>query len=119
MPRNIFRGTPQAFAGDARALEIAKALDTAGFTIDESVFAYLPFEHSESVTDQKVSTALFRALAARHPKTELAMVAARYARKHAYVIRRFGRFPHRNGILGRASTAEETRFMRNNPSYSF
>lgn len=119
MPRNIYRGTPEAFAGDPRALAIAKTLDTTGFTIKEKVFAYLPYEHSESVTDQKVSTALFRTLAAMHPKNELAQVSAAYAKKHAYVIRRFGRFPHRNAILGRVSTAEETRFMQNNPSYSF
>jgi uncharacterized protein (DUF924 family) len=120
MTRNIYRGTPKAFAGDARALQVAKTLDTTtGFTIKEKVFAYLPYEHSESVTDQKASTALFRALAARYPTNELAQVAAAYAKKHAYVIRRFGRFPHRNAILGRVPTAEETRFVQNNPTYSF
>lgn len=120
MPRNIYRGTPKAFSGDPIALAIAKAMDTAtGFTIKEKVFAYLPYEHSESLVDQKVSTALFRAMASKHPTNELAQVAAKYAKKHAYVIRRFGRFPHRNAIIGRVSTAEETRFMRNNPSYYF
>jgi uncharacterized protein (DUF924 family) len=119
MPRNMFRGTPKAFAGDPKALASAKALDTTTWTIKERVFAYLPYEHSESLVDQKVSTALFRAMASKHPTNELAQVAAKYAKKHAYVIRRFGRFPHRNAILGRTSTAEETRFMRNNQSYSF
>lgn len=120
MPRNIFRCTPKAFAGDTGALAIAKTLGTGtGFTVEEKIFAYLPFEHSESMVDQKVSTASFRELAAKHPTNELAQVAAKYARMHAYVIRRFGRFPHRNAILGRVSTAEELRFMRANPSYSF
>jgi uncharacterized protein (DUF924 family) len=119
MPRNIYRGTPKAFAGDPKALAIVRTLDTTGFTISEKVFAFLPYEHSESVADQKVSTALFRALAAKHPTNELAQVAAKYAKKHAYVVRRFGRFPHRNAILGRVSTAQETRFMQNNPSYFF
>lgn len=117
MPRNVHRGTPKAFAGDARALEIAKA--TATGTIKESVFAYLPFEHSEDPADQRTSTALFRALAAKHPTNAFVANAAKYARMHAYVIRRFGRFPHRNAILGRTSTADELRFMRNNPAYSF
>jgi uncharacterized protein (DUF924 family) len=119
-PRNIYRGMPKAFAGDARALKIAKALDTTtGFTVKERVFAYLPYEHSESMTDQKVSTALFRTMAAEHPTNELAQVAAKYAKKHAYVIRRFGRFPHRNAVLGRKSTAEEITFLQNNPTYAF
>ena len=119
MPRNMFRGTPKAFAGDARALNIAKAMDTDGFTIKERVFAYLPFEHSEDPADQKTSTGLFRALSAKHPANDLARSAAEYAKKHAYVIRRFGRFPHRNEVLGRTSTNEESRFLLNSPSYSF
>lgn len=119
LPRNMYRGTPKAFAGDPKALAIAKTLDTTGFTIAEKVFAYLPLEHSEDPADQKVSTALFRALANRFPTNELAQVAAKYAKKHAYVIRRFGRFPHRNAVVGRKSTDAEVVFLENNPSYVF
>lgn len=119
MTRNAFRGTPKAFLGDARALEIAKTMDTERFTIKEKLFAYLPFEHSEDPRDQVESMTRFRALDAKHPRNPLVSRAADYARKHAYVIRRFGRFPHRNGILGRKSTDEEVLFLRNNPHYSF
>lgn len=83
MPRNMYRATPRAFAGDPGALAIAKTLDTTGFTVEERVFAYLPYEHSESKRDQTGSTALFRAMAAKHPKNELARVSAAYAKKHA------------------------------------
>lgn len=119
MTRNAFRGTPKAFQGDARALDIAKAMTTDGFTIKEKLFAYLPFEHSEDPRDQAESMTRFRALDAKHPLNPLVSRAADYARKHAYVIRRFGRFPHRNVILGRVSTEEEILFMRNNPHYCF
>lgn len=119
MARNAYRGTPRAFQGDARALEIAKTMTTDGFTIKEKLFAYLPFEHSEDPRDQAESMTRFRALDAKHPLNPLVSRAADYARKHAYVIRRFGRFPHRNVILRRASTEEELTFLRNNPHYAF
>jgi uncharacterized protein (DUF924 family) len=119
MTRNAYRGTPEAYRGDARALEIARSMDTEHFTIKEKLFAYLPFEHSEDPRDQLESMTRFRALDAKHPRNPLVSKAANYARKHAYVIRRFGRFPHRNAVLGRQSTDDEIKFMRNNPHYSF
>jgi len=110
--RNAFRGTPDAFAGDARAL--ATARDAVAREYDRTLapverwFLYMPFEHSEALQDQEHSVALFRALA---QDTGLADPVD-WAEKHANVVRRFGRFPHRNAILGRASTAEELAFLR-------
>ncbi|MGE5339308.1 MAG: DUF924 family protein [Gemmatimonadota bacterium] len=108
--RNIFRGTPRAFAGDARALQIARQLVSSG--ADRTLapmqrwFVYLPFEHSESIDVQRESLRLFGELAAAgHPD------ALRWAQKHYDVIARFGRYPHRNDILGRASTPEELAFL--------
>jgi uncharacterized protein (DUF924 family) len=109
--RNIFRDTPRAFAGDAHALAIADAAVTAGFdrALDghERSFLYLPFEHSEDPAMQVRSLALFGALARETGLT----APLEWAEKHAAVIRRFGRYPHRNAILGRASTAAEMAFL--------
>ncbi len=108
--RNIFRGTPRAFAGDARALELARGLVTAG--ADRALpplarwFVYLPFEHSESIEIQRESLRLFGELAAAGFGDGLV-----WARKHYDVIARFGRYPHRNAILGRASTPEELKYL--------
>lgn len=114
-PRNMFRGAPRAFATDDRALALAhEALDRAddlGCRADRRVFLYLPFEHSESLEDQRAAVFLFR--------TRLG--DARYldfAERHLRIIERFGRFPHRNGILGRDSTPEELEFLRE-PNSSF
>lgn len=117
--RNIFRGTPRAFDGDARALALARSMVARG--ADQAlpplrrVFAYLPFEHAEDQAAQRESLRLFGALAAAQPA--LASYDD-YARRHAVVIERFGRFPHRNAILGRTSTPEETAFLRE-PGSSF
>lgn len=117
--RNIFRGTPRAFAGDARALALAQTLVARGdderLSPLRRVFVYLPFEHAEDAQAQRESLRLFGALAARHPA--LAHFDD-YARRHAAVIEHFGRFPHRNAILGRASTADEAAFLRE-PGSSF
>jgi uncharacterized protein (DUF924 family) len=107
VPRNIHRGTPLAFATDAKALALARlavdrGLDT-GFETDERLFLYLPFEHSEQLADQERSVALFRALGDANYLD--------YAIRHRDVIARFGRFPHRNAVLGRASTAAERAFL--------
>jgi len=112
-PRNLFRKQPEAFAGDGLALAAAEALlarqaDQALPPIMR-VFAYLPFEHAESPAAQERSVACFEALAARWPE---AAGYLDYARRHRAVIARFGRFPHRNEILGRASTPEERVFLR-------
>lgn len=110
--RNGFRDTPRAFAGDALALAAAQALVAGG--ADRALgpwqrqFVYLPFEHAEDLAQQQQALALFGALAAEHPQTAELRV---WAQKHHDIVARFGRFPHRNAILGRASTAEETAFL--------
>ena len=117
--RNIFRDTPRAFAGDARALDAARAL--VGARQDETLpafqrrFAYLPFEHAEGTAMQAESVRLFQRLAAAVPGNESALD---YAVRHQAIVDRFGRFPHRNRILGRQSTAEEIEFLKT-PGSSF
>lgn len=107
IPRNIYRGTPAAFATDPLALRLARETVAAGE--DHAVeplrraFFYLPFEHSENLDDQHVSVSLFAALG--DP------VFLDYAERHRAVIERFGRFPHRNAILGRVSTPEEEAYL--------
>ncbi|MCM2289580.1 MAG: DUF924 domain-containing protein [Sulfuritalea sp.] len=119
--RNIFRDTPRAFAGDAQALSLATMLVSSGRDKNLSPwqrwFAYLPFEHSESLLDQERAVALFAALR-REMRHEAFDSAYDYAVRHREVIARFGRFPHRNVVLGRASTAEEIEFLKQ-PGSSF
>ena len=110
--RNIFRDTPRMYAGDARALATAQAAVAAGFDRDlsaqERLFLYLPFEHAEDAAMQERALELFERL-----ERETGVIGQReWASKHAAVIRRFGRFPHRNAILGRTSTPEEIAFLR-------
>ncbi len=111
-PRNLFRGTARAFAGDAQARQLAGLAIAGGWdrklTAGEKIFVYLPFEHSEALADQERSVALFSALAAGHPGCEGFLD---YAHRHHEVIARFGRFPHRNAALGRPSTPEETSYL--------
>jgi len=111
--RNIHRGTPLAFAGDTLALEAALALDDSGANQTlppvQRVFAYLPFEHAESLSIQLRSLDLFDMLRASATGFD---GTYDHARRHYEVIRRFGRFPHRNALLGRASTAEEADFLK-------
>jgi uncharacterized protein (DUF924 family) len=113
MTRNIHRGTPLAFAGDMLALEAAMALDDSGASQTlppaQRLFSFMPFEHAENLSRQQRSVDLFDMLRASAPGYERNY---EYARRHYDVIRRFGRFPHRNAILGRASTAEETAFLQ-------
>ncbi|MBE7523972.1 MAG: DUF924 domain-containing protein [Burkholderiales bacterium] len=110
--RNVFRDTPRAFAGDPLALELAGAAVDAGFDREldrfERAFLYLPFEHSEDPSDQERSLELFGRLAAETGDRS----PLEWAEKHAVIVRRFGRFPHRNAILGRASTPEEVAFLQ-------
>ncbi len=110
-PRNLFRDTPAAFATDAYALDCARQVLERGWDVAmhpaQRLFLYLPFEHSEDLADQRRSVRLFAALDAAPGWAD----AFDYALAHYCVIRRFGRFPHRNAILGRASTAEETAFL--------
>jgi uncharacterized protein (DUF924 family) len=110
--RNAFRGTPRSFAGDARALAAARKLVANG--VDRTLpgvrrqFVYLPFEHAEELATQEQSLHLFRALAADEPRLADLVI---WAERHHAVIARFGRFPHRNEILGRLSTPEELAFL--------
>jgi len=109
--RNIFRDTPRAFAGDPRALAIATSVVDAGGDSSlrpyERLFLYLPFEHAEDVAAQQRSIELYTRLERETPLTN----QLEWAEKHAQIIRRFGRYPHRNAVLGRASTPEELTFL--------
>ena len=117
-PRHIHRGTARAFAADGLALATARLAlergDDASLSPVERLFLYLPFEHSEALEDQQRACELMKPLAA-FPETD---DAYRYAIAHRDVIQRFGRFPHRNSILGRASTPEELEFLKQ-PGSSF
>jgi uncharacterized protein (DUF924 family) len=110
--RNIFRGTPQAFAGDALALAATHAMlergDDAKLVPVQRAFVYLPLEHAEDLAQQQRSVALFSALAAEHASMQGMLD---YAIAHRDVIQTFGRFPHRNAVLGRASSDAETAFL--------
>jgi uncharacterized protein (DUF924 family) len=111
-PRNVFRDTPRAFAGDRQALAAARALvDTGGDRLlppRRRSFVYLPFEHAEDRAAQQTAVDLFGALAAERPDLGDLL---EWARRHQVVIERFGRFPHRNRVLGRVDTAEEAAFL--------
>ncbi len=117
-PRNIFRGTPQSFAYDAMARELAEQFVSKGFdkvmTPLQCVFAYLPFEHSEDLQDQERSVVLFKKLVDMAGPAEREMFEGflEYAIKHREVIEKFGRFPHRNEILGRPSSTRELDFLK-------
>lgn len=111
-PRNLYRGEAKAFAGDARALDVAEQSLAAGFDLDtalpERCFFYMPFEHSERLADQDFSVKMFRE---RTREAEDWENWVRHAEQHRDLIRRFGRFPHRNAALGRPSTEEEQRHL--------
>ncbi len=123
-PRNMYRNTPRAFACDPLAGKLALAGIASGADRElraiERVFFYLPLEHSESAELQERCVALFTALAAGVPEADRETFAGYvdYAVRHRDVIHRFGRFPHRNRILGRTSTQEETAFLQQ-PGSSF
>ncbi|WP_421304528.1 DUF924 family protein [Aeromonas veronii] len=119
LPRNIHRGTPAAFTQDP----LARDLCLKGLSIGadkslsplERVFFYLPLEHAESREQQARSVALFESLAAEQAGTPAQATFAGFAdfaRRHQVIIERFGRFPHRNDILGRTSTPEEAAFLQ-------
>jgi len=123
-PRNAFRGTPRAFAYDAMARAwCRRLLDGPGYEAlrpIERVFALLPLEHSETLADQDECLARMRAIhaAAASDFLDTAAGYVDYAIRHRDIIARFGRFPHRNGILDRNSTPEETAFLAT-PGSSF
>lgn len=122
--RNIHRGTPAAFEHDALARQWATAALERGFENKlrpvERVFLYLPFEHAEAIDHQALSVRLFTQLYQDVPAEQMDVFRAYliFALRHRRVIERFGRFPHRNQILGRPSTPEEIAFLQE-PGSSF
>jgi uncharacterized protein (DUF924 family) len=106
-PRNMFRGEARAFATDSLARAAARVILERGWdkqmTQPEQLFAYLPFEHSESLADQNLACELMK---------DFGEEQLRYAVRHREIIERFGRFPHRNGLLGRENTAAEIEFLQ-------
>lgn len=111
--RNIYRGTPKAFAGDMLGLEAALAIDNSGanqtLPVVQRAFAYFPFEHAESLAMQQRSVLLFEKLSASAAGFDSMFD---FAKRHHDVVRRFGRFPHRNAVLGRQSTPDEIEFLK-------
>lgn len=107
-PRNLFRESPRAFATDAMALDAARGMTIKRWdrrlNAVERQFVYLPFEHAEDMATQHDSMRLFASLG----NADL----LEWARKHAVIIERFGRFPHRNAVMGRTSTPEEIEFLK-------
>ncbi|MCK5166337.1 MAG: DUF924 domain-containing protein [Rhodospirillaceae bacterium] len=105
--RNIFRGDPRTFSTDAKALDISKMAIANGYDgeVEENArgFFYLPFEHSENIADQERAIELFSKMGNKN--------LLEWAEKHKVIIERFGRFPHRNEVLGRESTPEELQFL--------
>ena len=105
--RNLHRGSPLAFAGDFKALQIAETAlargDDHAVSNDLQIFFYMPFEHSECLADQRTAIRLTHAMQNAN--------YLKYAHTHHDVIRRFGRFPHRNAVLGRHTTAAEKAFL--------
>jgi uncharacterized protein (DUF924 family) len=121
-PRNIFRTTGEAFAYDAKAREIARQLLDRGldrFYLAERTFICVPFEHSEEVADQDLAVMLAARLAVEAPEDwkEEMRGGLDYFTKHRNIIRKFGRFPHRNVLLGRESTPEEIEFLKGGRGY--
>tara|TARA_R110001592_G_scaffold363398_2_gene688036 strand:+ start:104684 stop:105274 length:591 start_codon:yes stop_codon:yes gene_type:complete len=112
--RNIYRGTPESFAGDDTAQQLVQQVIASGrhtaLPPIHQVFLFLPLEHCEDLETQELCVQLFRELAERSDANRVNDFA-RYAVAHRDVIARFGRFPHRNAILGRESTAEELAYL--------
>lgn len=106
-PLNMFRGKPESFSTEAASREVARRAIEKGFDAqlpdDQKAFIYMPFMHSESQADQDRSVALFERAGLEG--------SLKWARHHREIVRRFGRFPHRNAILGRESSAEEAAYL--------
>ena len=117
LPRNVYRGTERAFAGDTLALRGTREMMEAGryerLTVSEKVFVLMPLEHAEELAAQEDSVRLFTELCNTAPPEQQGMAQGwiQYATEHRDVIARFGRFPYRNKVLGRASTPEEERWL--------
>ncbi len=114
-PRHVYRGTPQSLATDEKALLVAKQALHKGFdqVLDpvKRGFLYIPFQHSENLNDQKRSVELYGAMKDDNPTGFM------YAERHYTPIEKFNRFPHRNEVLGRESTAEEIEFLKTNAGF--
>ena len=116
-PRNIYRDTARAYHYDAAGLDLALKIIDQGLNSDlhpiEQSFLFLPLQHSETIVEQTRAVQLYETLAAQSPDPylESAKNSLDYAKRHCDIIRRFGRFPHRNGILGRESTEAEIDFL--------
>ncbi len=125
IPRNVYRSSAKAFAWDSLALAAAKAAVSSGYdrelTPDERGFVYMPFEHSEDVLDQHTSVGLFACLrdSVRAPDNARQAMGdkLRWAHQHRDIILEFGRFPHRNAVLGRPSTKQELEYLENGTSF--
>ena len=117
--RNVFRSTARAFAGDAQALAAARSIVASrqdrSLPGAHRIFVYLPFEHAEDMAMQDECVRLMQGLAADEPRFG---DLVSYAEKHRVIVQRFGRFPHRNALLRRASTPEELAFLEQ-PGSSF
>ena len=117
-PHHIHRNHGQSFAYDAQSLALAQAMIQSGDAVRvvpiERVFVYLPLEHAESLALQDQSVALYAQLEAKASDAERPLFQGflDYAQQHRDVVARFGRFPHRNELLGRPSTAEEIAFLK-------
>tara|TARA_A100001037_G_scaffold56738_1_gene49025 strand:+ start:1862 stop:2485 length:624 start_codon:yes stop_codon:yes gene_type:complete len=112
-PRNIYRGTPRAFSADLKARQLTKfALDNGfdeGWSKWPRIFMYLPLEHSEILADHEIALPLYKAVAENE--------SIKSAQGHYDTIKQFGRFPHRNEVLGRKNTPEEEEYMKNPPTW--
>lgn len=111
-PRNMFRGSPRSFESGEIALGHARTALARGYDRqagEGQPFFYLPFMHSEALADQELSVALYTEMGDAN--------SLRFAIAHRDIVARFGRFPHRNAVLGRASTAEEIAFLKTNPGF--
>jgi len=113
LPLNMFRGTAKSFASEAKSREIAQHAIDQGYDkqIDPTrlAFLYMPFMHSENLADQDLSVALFEAAGLENN--------LRFAKHHRELVRRFGRFPHRNAILGRANTPQEIDYLNSKEAF--
>jgi uncharacterized protein (DUF924 family) len=117
-PRNIHRGMARAFAGDEQALQLAltgmQSVADAALNLAERIFFYMPLQHAESLEVQEESVSAYKRLLSEAPDEIRAVFkdCLDFAERHREVIRQFGRFPHRNTLLGRPSTAEEETYLR-------
>ena len=113
VPLNIFRGQAQSFATESRARQVAANAIARGFDLqlndEQKAFLYLPFMHSENLADQDFSVALYEQAGLKDN--------LKWAHNHREIVQRFGRFPHRNSILGRENRAEETEYLNSKQAY--